>query len=184
MRWDHGGRRPERGHSCSPSTCHARVQARRTQEANRLPKAVAKTAHVCPCENVGAAALPGSRLTVQTSASRRVSRVREGTIVAIQEHMIAASHSTRTNVKRQIGGTPSMGLLTRSDGGDVRSQSQWCGFVRCLRLPHWNVSSSTVERFDQPLAAFHRHAEIASSFRATGFSVNHSMPVQHTEVSP
>jgi hypothetical protein len=36
-------------------------------------------------------------------------------------------------------------------------------------LPHWNLSDSTVERFDAPASALRRHAEIASRLRQAGW---------------
>lgn len=39
-------------------------------------------------------------------------------------------------------------------------------------VPHWDVSSSVVERFAHPVAALRRQAQIASDFQQAGFSVS------------
>ena len=36
-------------------------------------------------------------------------------------------------------------------------------------LPHWNLSASTVEHFQDPASAFRRHAEIALLLRQSGW---------------
>ena len=38
-------------------------------------------------------------------------------------------------------------------------------------IPHWDVSSSIVERYDREISALRRHAEIAGSFRQAGWAV-------------
>ena len=38
-------------------------------------------------------------------------------------------------------------------------------------VPHWDVSSSTIESFKHPTSALRRHAEIAWYFRQAGWSV-------------
>jgi hypothetical protein len=38
-------------------------------------------------------------------------------------------------------------------------------------VPHWDVASAVIERFDQPLSALERHAEIARRLRDAGWSV-------------
>lgn len=38
-------------------------------------------------------------------------------------------------------------------------------------VPHWDVSSSHIEHFEAPAAAFLRHAEIARRLRADGWTV-------------
>jgi hypothetical protein len=40
----------------------------------------------------------------------------------------------------------------------------------CL-VPHWDVGGSVVERFETPLSALERHAEIARQLRAAGWAV-------------
>ena len=40
-------------------------------------------------------------------------------------------------------------------------------------LPHWNLSVSTIERFDAPAGALRRHAEIASRLRQAGWVVQY-----------
>jgi hypothetical protein len=51
-------------------------------------------------------------------------------------------------------------------------------------IPHWDVSSSVVERFAHPVAALRRHAQIASDFQQAGFSVSRTpaFAVRKTEV--
>jgi hypothetical protein len=50
---------------------------------------------------------------------------------------------------------------------EIRSTSGG-GFDVCV-LPHWNISSGIVEQYDELTAALRRHAEIALSFRQTGW---------------
>jgi hypothetical protein len=38
-------------------------------------------------------------------------------------------------------------------------------------IPHWDVSSSAIERFNRPASALRRHAEIAWYFRQAGWRV-------------
>jgi hypothetical protein len=38
-------------------------------------------------------------------------------------------------------------------------------------VPHWDVSSSVIERYDRPASALRRHAEIASHFRHRGWTL-------------
>jgi hypothetical protein len=38
-------------------------------------------------------------------------------------------------------------------------------------LPHWNLSSAIVDRYDRPARAFRRHAEIAQRFREAGWTL-------------
>lgn len=40
----------------------------------------------------------------------------------------------------------------------------------CL-IPHWDVASSVVERFDGPMSALERHAELSRELRAAGWIV-------------
>lgn len=40
----------------------------------------------------------------------------------------------------------------------------------CL-VPHWDVSSSVVERYERPVGALRRHAEIAWSLRQAGWTL-------------
>jgi hypothetical protein len=40
----------------------------------------------------------------------------------------------------------------------------------CL-LPHWDLSSAMIERYDRPANAFYRHAEIAEAFREAGWTL-------------
>ena len=42
-------------------------------------------------------------------------------------------------------------------------------------VPHWDVSSSVVERFDRPSSALRRHAEIAHDFRQAGWTLVHDV---------
>lgn len=45
-------------------------------------------------------------------------------------------------------------------------------------VPHWNVRGSQVERYSDPLGAFERHAELAATLRADGWTV-----VDHTHTN-
>jgi hypothetical protein len=38
-------------------------------------------------------------------------------------------------------------------------------------VPHWDVSSSVVEQYARPASALRRHAEIASHFRHSGWTL-------------
>jgi hypothetical protein len=38
-------------------------------------------------------------------------------------------------------------------------------------VPHWDLNASTVETFDAPSAALHRHADIAAHLREAGWTV-------------
>jgi hypothetical protein len=38
-------------------------------------------------------------------------------------------------------------------------------------MPHWDLSSSIVERYDRPARALWRHAEIARRFREAGWTL-------------
>lgn len=38
-------------------------------------------------------------------------------------------------------------------------------------VPHWDVAESVIERFDTPLSALERHADIARRLRDAGWSV-------------
>ena len=38
-------------------------------------------------------------------------------------------------------------------------------------LPHWDPSSAVIERFDAPLPALLRHAQLACGFREAGWTV-------------
>jgi hypothetical protein len=40
-------------------------------------------------------------------------------------------------------------------------------------VPHWNMSSAIVERYDRTARALWRHAEIASRFREAGWTRIH-----------
>ena len=40
-------------------------------------------------------------------------------------------------------------------------------------LPHWNLSGSTIETFDNGADAFGRHAQIAMMLRSHGWTVDH-----------
>ena len=42
-------------------------------------------------------------------------------------------------------------------------------------VPHWDVKSSIVERFERPASALRRHAEIAREFRQAGWHVVHDL---------
>lgn len=42
-------------------------------------------------------------------------------------------------------------------------------------VPHWDVSSSVIERFERPASALRRHAEIADGFRQAGWRVVHDV---------
>lgn len=44
------------------------------------------------------------------------------------------------------------------------------GYDVCV-VPHWDVSSSAVERFDAPASALQRHAELARCLREAGWMV-------------
>lgn len=44
-------------------------------------------------------------------------------------------------------------------------------------VPHWDVRSSIVERFDRPASALRRHAEIAHEFRRAGWMIVHEPAV-------
>ena len=50
----------------------------------------------------------------------------------------------------------------------VENSGERSSFDVCV-LPHWNLSDSTVERFDAPASALRRHAEIASQLREAGW---------------
>jgi hypothetical protein len=52
-----------------------------------------------------------------------------------------------------------------------------CGISRAdgavfevVTVPHWDVRGASVERFSCAMAALERHAEIAASLRASGWS--------------
>jgi hypothetical protein len=38
-------------------------------------------------------------------------------------------------------------------------------------LPHWDLSSSIIERYDGPASALYRHAELAQAFREAGWTL-------------
>ena len=42
-------------------------------------------------------------------------------------------------------------------------------------VPHWDVKSSIVERFERPASAMRRHAEIAQEFRQAGWHIVHEL---------
>jgi hypothetical protein len=42
------------------------------------------------------------------------------------------------------------------------------GYEVCV-VPHWNVASAAIERFDAPVTALERHAELARCLRDTGW---------------
>ena len=44
------------------------------------------------------------------------------------------------------------------------------GFEVCV-VPHWDVKSSVIERFDAPMIALERHANIALQLREAGWAV-------------
>jgi len=44
------------------------------------------------------------------------------------------------------------------------------GYEVCV-VPHWNVASAAIERFDAAATAMERHAELARHLRATGWHV-------------
>lgn len=51
-------------------------------------------------------------------------------------------------------------------------------FEVCI-VPHWDVSASTIERFDAAYRAFERHAELARRLRESGWlraSSRHARP--------
>jgi hypothetical protein len=43
-------------------------------------------------------------------------------------------------------------------------------------LPHWNLSASTIQRFDNAARAFEHHAELAAMIRQAGWTVVHDSP--------
>jgi hypothetical protein len=43
-------------------------------------------------------------------------------------------------------------------------------FEVCV-VPHWDVSQAVIERFDAPMSALSRHAEIARRLRESGWMV-------------
>ena len=49
---------------------------------------------------------------------------------------------------------------------DVRSDWSYELFV----VPHWNPAAAVIERFDAPMAALLRHAEVARHLRADGWT--------------
>jgi hypothetical protein len=46
------------------------------------------------------------------------------------------------------------------------------GYEVCI-VPHWNVASAAIERFDAAIAAAERHAELARYLRDTGWHLAH-----------
>lgn len=45
-------------------------------------------------------------------------------------------------------------------------------------IPHWDVAASSIERFDDAVSAFERHADIARRLREAGWtSVDHTVTV-------
>lgn len=46
-------------------------------------------------------------------------------------------------------------------------------------VPHWDVSSSIVERYDRPASALRRHAQIARDFRQAGWTLIREAGNQH-----
>jgi hypothetical protein len=50
-------------------------------------------------------------------------------------------------------------------------------------VPHWDVSSSVVERHARAASAFRRHAEIVSTFRQSGWILVRDARALHAAVS-
>jgi hypothetical protein len=50
----------------------------------------------------------------------------------------------------------------------VENSGERSSYDVCV-LPHWDLSDSTVERFDAPASALRRHAEIALQLRQAGW---------------
>jgi hypothetical protein len=50
-------------------------------------------------------------------------------------------------------------------------------------VPHWNVAGAVIERFDAPISALERHAEIARRLREAGWSVIDRVPVGEREAA-
>ena len=50
----------------------------------------------------------------------------------------------------------------------VEASSDRSSYDVCI-LPHWNLAEGTVERFEAPVSALRRHAEIASRLREAGW---------------
>jgi hypothetical protein len=54
----------------------------------------------------------------------------------------------------------------------IEAGSHRSSYDVCI-LPHWNLSETTVERFDTPANALRRHAEIASFLHESGWVIQY-----------
>jgi hypothetical protein len=97
-----------------------------------------------------------------------------------QRGIRVASHAAMMTSNHQIvpkrspaEPTAMLRWIFRRDTKAVTCEVRVCGkqtYDVCV-LPHWDVSSSTIETFKHPTSALRRHAEIAWYFRQAGWSV-------------